>query len=99
MGAAGIGVVARNSSGTVLAALFEIIPKPSSIMALETVAARRAVHFLQELNLHGSILEGDSENSISAINNQCFHYPAVGHIIKDIMSLVSSFHCFSSSHT
>uniref|UniRef100_A0A7N2N1A5 Uncharacterized protein n=1 Tax=Quercus lobata TaxID=97700 RepID=A0A7N2N1A5_QUELO len=40
-----------------MAALSEIIPCPSSVLALETVAARRAVHFLQELNLRGSILE------------------------------------------
>ena len=82
-----------------MAALSEIIPSPSSVLALETVAARRTVHFLQELNLHGSIFEGDSETSISAIKNQCFHHPNVGHIIKDIMSLVGSFHYFSFSHT
>ena len=81
-----------------MAALSEIIPSPSSVLALETVAARRAVHFLQELNLHGSIFEGDSETSISAIKNQCFHHPNVGHIIKDIMSLVGSFHYFSLSY-
>ena len=82
-----------------MAALSEIILSPSSVLALETVATRRAVHFLQELNLHGSIFEGDSETSISAIKNQCFHHPDVGHIIKDIMSLVGSFHYFSFSHT
>ena len=99
LGAAGIGIVVRNSSGTIVAALSEIIPYPSSVLALETVAARRAVHFLKELNLHGSILEGDSESSISAIKNQCFHHPDVGHIIKDIMSLVGSLQYFSFSHT
>ena len=64
MGATSIGVVVRNSSGTIVAALSEIVPCPSSVLALETVAARRAILFLQELNLHGSILEGDSESSI-----------------------------------
>uniref|UniRef100_A0A7N2LN93 RNase H type-1 domain-containing protein n=1 Tax=Quercus lobata TaxID=97700 RepID=A0A7N2LN93_QUELO len=69
LGAAGIGVVDRNSSSKVLAALFEIIPLPSSIVALETIAARRAILFLHELDLHGSILEGDSESSMLAIKN------------------------------
>ena len=94
-----LALVVRNSSGTVMAALSEIIPCPSSVLALETVAARRAVHFLQELNLHGSILEGDSEISILAIKNQCFLRPNVGHLIKEIMSLIGSFQYFSFSHT
>uniref|UniRef100_A0A7N2L8B5 Reverse transcriptase zinc-binding domain-containing protein n=1 Tax=Quercus lobata TaxID=97700 RepID=A0A7N2L8B5_QUELO len=47
----GIGVVVRNSLGEVLAALSEIIPLPLSIVVLETIAARRAVTFLQELGL------------------------------------------------
>ena len=99
LGAAGIGVVVRCSSGEVLVALSEIIPMPSSIVALETIAARRAVLFLQELNLHGSTLEGDLETSILAIKNQCFHHPTMGHLIKDIMSSVNSFQYFSFSHT
>ena len=82
-----------------MAALSEIVPCPSSVLALETIAARRAVLFLQELNLHGSILEGDSESSISAIKNQLFEHPEVGHLIKDIMSLVGSFQYYSFSHT
>ena len=69
LGATGIGVMVCNSSDGVLAALSEIIPMPSSIVALETIAAQRAVLFLQELNLHGSTLEGDLETSILAIKN------------------------------
>lgn len=99
LGAAVIGVVVRNSSGEVLAALSKIIPMPASRMALETIAARRAVHFLQELDLHGSTLQGDSETSILTIKNQCFHHPTVGHLIKDIMSSDSSFQYFSLSYT
>ena len=91
LGVAGIGVVVRNSSGKVLAALSKIIPLPSSIVALETIVARTAALFLHELGLHDSILEGDSEASIIAIKNLCFHHPLVGHLIKDIMSSVSSF--------
>lgn len=69
LGAASIGVVIRNSLGEVLAAMSEIIPLPSSIVALETMATRRAVSFLQENGLHSSIFEGDSEESILAIKN------------------------------
>ena len=67
LGAEGIGAVVRNSSGEVLAALSEIIPLPSSIVALETIAARRAILFVRELGFSGTIFEGDSEEAISAI--------------------------------
>ena len=73
--AVGIGVVVRNSCGEVMAALSEIIPKPASVSALETLAARRAVQFVQELDMKDSIFEGDSEVSISAIKSRCFQHP------------------------
>ena len=44
--AVGIGVVVRNSCGEVMAALSEIIPKPASVAALETLTARRDVQFV-----------------------------------------------------
>ena len=61
LGAAGIGAVVRNSSDEVLATLSKIIPLPSSIVALETIAAKRAVLFFCELGFSSTILEGDSE--------------------------------------
>ncbi|KAK7851469.1 hypothetical protein CFP56_041893 [Quercus suber] len=39
LGVAGISVMVQNSFGKVLAALSKIIPLPSSIVALETIAA------------------------------------------------------------
>ena len=99
LGAAKIGVVVRNSLGEVLAALSEIIPLPSSIVALETIAARRAVLFVRELGFSGTIFEGDFEEAISAIKKQSFKHPVVGHLVKDIVSSVSMFQYYSFSHT
>ena len=96
--AAGIGVVVRNSCGEVMAALSEIIPKPASVAALETLAARRAVQFVQELDMKDSIFEGDSEVSISAIKSRCFQHPSCGHLIQDIMALLKSLQNYSFSH-
>ena len=45
------------------------------------------------------VIEGDSEVSISAIKNKCFSHPSCGHIIRDILSLTSSFQNFSFSRT
>ena len=96
--AAGIGVVVHNSCGEVMAALSEIIPKPAYVAALETLAARRAVQFVQELDMKDSIFEGDSEVSISAIKSRCFQHPSCGHLIQDIMALLKSLQNYSFSH-
>lgn len=85
LGVAGIGVVVCNSLGEVKAALSKITPLPSLVVALETLAARRAVHFVQELDLQGLIFEGNSESPISTIKNQCFHHPSYGQLIKYII--------------
>ena len=65
LGSVGTGAVVRDSSGEVLAALSESIPLPSSIVALETIAARRAVLFVRELGFSGTILEGNSKRLFS----------------------------------
>ena len=65
----------RNYLG-VVATLFEIIPIPSSLVALETIAAGRAIQFVQELDLYNSVFEGDSEISISAIRDRCLFLPS-----------------------
>ena len=97
LGAPGIGEMVRNSLGEVLVALSEIIPLPSSIVALETVVARRAILFVYELGFSGIIFEGDSEEAIIAIKKQSFQHPVVGHLVKDIVSSVSMFQYYSFS--
>ena len=99
LGSVGTGAVVRDSSGEVLAALSESIPLPSSIVALETIVTRRAILFVRELGLNGIILEGDSKEAISTIKKQSFQHPVVGHLVKDIVSLVSMFQYYSFSHT
>ena len=89
----------RNYLGEVVAALSnEIIPISSFMVALETIAARRAVQFVQKLDLHGSMFKGDSEISISTIWDRCFPHPACDHLIKDILSSTSSLQNYHFSH-
>ena len=57
--AAGIGVAVRNELGEVVAAMAEKVPIPDSVFTLETLAARRAVLFVQELGLRNVVFEGD----------------------------------------
>ena len=59
-----------NAEGiSVVVALSEVIPISSSMVTLKTIAARRAVQFIQELDLHSLVFEGDLEISIFAIRD------------------------------
>ncbi|XP_075665643.1 uncharacterized protein LOC142635354 [Castanea sativa] len=98
LGTAGIGVAVRNEHGEVVAALAEQIPIPNSIFTLETLAARRAALFVQELGLRHIVFEGDSKSSIHAISNRILLHLSCGHIIQDILLIVSSLQSFSFSH-
>ncbi|KAL0006361.1 hypothetical protein SO802_013922 [Lithocarpus litseifolius] len=98
LSAAGIGVAVRNEHGEVVATLAEKIPIPNSIFTLETLAARRAVLFVQELGLRNVVFEGDSESSIQAISNRLLSHSSCGHLIHDILLFASSFLSFSFSH-
>ena len=57
----GIGVVIRNNEGVVLGALSEKIALPGSVVTVEMLAARRAVHFALEIGISHSVFEGDSD--------------------------------------
>ena len=54
--------------------------------------------FIQELDLHSSILEGDFETSINAIWSKNLLQSSFGHIVKDIVSSANSLQNFSFSH-
>ncbi|KAK9999768.1 hypothetical protein SO802_019371 [Lithocarpus litseifolius] len=96
---AGIGVVVRNSQGEIMAALSKKIPKPSSVVVLETLAARRAAYFVHELGFQDAIFEGDSEVSIKALQDGTSTPTSYGYLIKDTLIYVSSLRCISFSHT
>ena len=82
-----------------MAALSKKIPKSSLVVVLETLAARRAAHFVHELGFQDAIFEGDSEISIKALQEVIPMPTSYGHLIKDTLSYVSSLRCFSFSHT
>ncbi|KAL0016359.1 hypothetical protein SO802_003428 [Lithocarpus litseifolius] len=99
IGEAGLGVVIRNHDGEVMAALSEKIPQPSSITLLELLAARKVAIFVHEVGLHNSILEGDSETVIKAIQKCDMFQYAFGHHFRDTLLYAKSLQNFSFSHT
>ena len=84
-GEAGLGVVIRNHDGEVMAALSEKIPQPSSVTLLEILAARRAAIFVHEVGLWNSIMEGDSETVIKALQGGDMFQSAFGHLFRDTL--------------
>ena len=92
---AGIGVVICNAHGEVVASIAEKIQKPTSMIALELLAARRAAFFVEEIGLHHVVLEGDFEfvnNSLKFGTNLVSMH---GHLIKDILFYVNYFQSIS----
>ena len=81
-------MVVRNHAGQVMAALSKKKKKMASVDILEALAARRAVQFILELGFKQSMFEGDSEVIIKALDNEDFSLVSVGHIVKDIWSML-----------
>ncbi|KAL0003476.1 hypothetical protein SO802_017257 [Lithocarpus litseifolius] len=96
---AGLGIIARDQAGLVLAALSQEIPLPTSVETVEVIAARRAILFAKELGFARVMVEGDSEVVIKAIREKSLLSSALGHILNDIHALSCSFSSISFHHT
>ncbi|XP_050248727.1 uncharacterized protein LOC126695980 [Quercus robur] len=94
----GLGVVIHNHAGEIIAALSDKIPQPPSVTCLEILAARRATIFVNEVGLHESILEGDSETIIKSFQKGDMFQSAYGHLLKDTMFYVNSLRRYGFSH-
>ena len=86
-GKAALGVVIQNHEGEVMVALSrrKKIPLPPSVTQLELLAAWQAALFVQEVGLHSSILEGDSEIVINSLRKGDMFQSAFGHLIQDTL--------------
>ena len=82
-----------------MASLSEKIQKPSSVVTLEMLAARRVLLFTQEFGIGKSIFEGDLEIVINALQRGDMFNFAFGHLIKDNMSFINSFLSWSFART
>ena len=96
---AGIRVVVRNAKREVIAPLSEKIRLPSSVEVLEVIVARRETQFIVEWEIPQSVFEGDSEVVCNALATVDFAHSAIGHFIKDVVSIASILRTHSFSHT
>nr|XP_023901171.1 uncharacterized protein LOC112013014 [Quercus suber]POF20541.1 hypothetical protein CFP56_51938 [Quercus suber] len=93
-----MGIVVRNCSGTVSAALSQRVPLPFSAATVEALACRRAMEFAKEISAMDCIFEGDPEVLIKAICREDASNPEYGLVIEDILVLARDFHFISFNH-
>lgn len=97
-GEAGIGVVVRDSSGQVIAALAKKVGKPCNSELLEMLVARWAVIFATEIGIHQPHFEGDSETIIKALQRRTLFSSSFGHLVQETLVHANSLRSFSLSH-
>lgn len=93
-----LGVVIRNSEGSVIAALSEKVPLPPSVDDLEAIAWRRSATLAIKIGLQEVIFEGDSKVVYKHLLNNSPSFASFGHIIDETRRLVSNFRFASFSH-
>jgi len=94
----GIGVVARNSTGQVLASLCSVQRYISDSTVAEAYGARLAVEFGIFLGLRSIILEGDASEIIQALRSSDSVLGKFGSLISDAQNLLSSFGFYACTH-
>ena len=98
LGAAGLGMVIRDSEGLVIGALAERILLPCSVAMVEALACRRAVLFPKEMCIFEATVEGDAEIVISALKEGSTSNSEFGHIIQDSLVLANDLRLCAFSH-
>ena len=93
-----IGIVIRNSLGSVRAAFSQCVPIPFSAATVEALACRRALVFAKEVSALDCIFEGDVEVLIKAICMEDVSNLEYGHVIENILVLVRDFHFSAFNH-
>ena len=95
----GLGVVARDSNGMVIAFLSERIRLPTMAADLEALACRRAILFALKIGLQDVVFEVDSEVIINHLKADQPCLTAFGHIIEEARALSAKLREASYSHT
>ena len=88
----------RNSSGQVIASLFEQVPLPHTSVIVEALAVARAISFALELGFSSFILEGDSEVVIRSLKSDDASLSPFGHILDLAKEKIETSCCISFSH-
>ncbi|KAL0006865.1 hypothetical protein SO802_008367 [Lithocarpus litseifolius] len=94
----GVGAVARNCNGAVLASMSQQIPQAYKPEEVEALAARFALQFALDIGCTNLILEGDSKNLMTWLSNDSEVLSYGGLLLDDIRRLSSFFSQLHYSH-
>lgn len=94
----GIGVVARNDRGDVLATLAASVPCVSDPMSTEVLAAWREVQFGKERGYHRLMLESDLLTTVNVLNQEAPCLSICGQLVEDIRARLKYFSCCNVQH-
>ncbi|XP_030924777.1 uncharacterized protein LOC115951770 [Quercus lobata] len=91
-GISGVGVIIRDESGGVIAALSKALPSHFPAEWTEFIALEQGILLAQELNLTHVIFESNASSVISAVS-QGKNGGSMGHFVQSIRSASSYFFC------
>jgi ribonuclease HI len=86
-GMVGIGVVIRDGSGLIIAALCKRFPYVCSVADAEALAAREAIQFALDVGLSEVEVEGDSLIICAALKDSEPSFASYGNIVEDTLVL------------
>ncbi|KAL5823919.1 hypothetical protein ACOSQ4_021819 [Xanthoceras sorbifolium] len=84
----GLGIIFRNHSGSVLAASAQKLAAGYSVIIDEALVVLMGLQFALDSGLHPAILETDSLDVATVINNPSVYSFKVGLVIFDIVDLL-----------
>ena len=79
-----IGVVIRDTHGSVMASLSKVLPQLHSPLEIEAKVASSALQLAKELGFNQIVLEGDSKVLMHALADNSPFLSTVGSLIDDI---------------
>jgi ribonuclease HI len=94
----GVGVIARDSTGQVLASMCTTMPFITDPTVAEAVAAWRAVQFCIEHDFQDIFLEGDALEIVQALHQDTPNRSRYGQLIEDTRDCLNSRHSWVVSH-
>ena len=83
--------VIKDRNGLVLASMADRFPLPHSIVAVELIAAIKALKLALELSYNSVTLEGDSKIAIDAMCSSLPSLAVYGHLLEEVKILVGGF--------
>ena len=95
---AGIGVVIRDETGEVIAALSKIVNAPLGAVEIEALAMETRVSFARDVGIREAVFEGDSLIICKALQGDRGLPSSIQNVLEGTLELTLGFRSFAFSH-